>query len=190
MAKLHFRYGTMGSAKTALALMHVYNFEEKENRAMLLKPETDTRTKTVWSRIGLEMEAHPVSYCLEMDTAELSTYRIIIVDECQFLTPEEVDGLARIVDFMNIPVFCYGLRTDYTSHLFPGSKRLMEIADEIKEIKTTCWCGKSAKFNARIVDGKVQREPIGDSIIDIENVEGELKYNALCRKHYLSGVHY
>lgn len=187
MAKLHFRYGTMSSAKTALALMHVHNFEEKGNPALLLKPDTDTRTDGVWSRTGLQKDARIISDCLNMDYSELAKYKVIIVDECQFMIPEQVDALAKIVDYLDIPAFCYGLRTDYTSHLFPGAKRLMEIADEIEEIKTSCWCGKSAKFNARVVDGKVQHEALGETTVDIENKEGVQKYTALCRKHYLSG---
>lgn len=180
----------MGSAKTAQALMLVYNFQEKGNKALLLKTETDTRTCEVWSRIGLQMDAIPVTKLKDMESYELSTYKVIVVDEAQFMTDEQVDLLARIADYMDIPVFCYGLRTDYTSKLFPGAKRLMEMADEIEEIKTSCWCGKSAKFNARIVDGKVVHEPIGDTTIDIENKSGTQKYTALCRKHYLSGEHH
>lgn len=138
MAKLHFRYGTMGSAKTALALMHAHNIKEKGNFVILCKPDIDTRTEEVWSRTGLKDKSISVSEMLNLPINEIAKNKTIIVDECQFMKPEEVDELAKIVDAINIPAFCYGLRTDYTSQLFPGAKRLMELADEIEEIKTTC----------------------------------------------------
>lgn len=190
MAKLHFRYGTMGSAKTAQALMHIYNFQEHGYKALLCKPATDTRTAEVWSRVGLKQNAFSMDEFMRMDLHRVKQYKVIIVDEAQFCKPSHIDFLARIVDDYDIPVFCYGLRTDYTSHLFPGAKRLFELADEISEIKTSCWCGKTAKFNTRIEDNEVIREPLENgSTIDIENKTGVQKYKALCRKHYMSGQH-
>lgn len=188
MAKLHFRYGTMGSAKTAQALMHIYNFQQHGYRALLCKPSTDTRTTEVWSRVGLKQNAITMDEFMLINFNDLSKYKVIIIDEAQFCQPEHIDYLAKVCDELDIPVFAYGLRTDYTSHLFEGAKRLMELADEVTEIKTSCWCGKSAKFNARIEDGKLVREPQSNgSTIDIENKTGVQKYKALCREHYMSG---
>lgn len=188
MAKLHFRYGTMSSAKTAQALMHIYNFQQHNYKALLCKPSTDTRTTEVWSRVGLKQNAITTDELLRMDLHKIKQYKVIIVDEAQFCKPSEIDFFADIVDNQDVPVFCYGLRTDYTSHLFPGSKRLFELADVIQEIKTSCWCGHSAEFNARIENGEIVRSPKNDgSTIDIENVSGTPKYMALCRKHYYSG---
>ena len=189
MAKLHFRYGTMGSAKTAMALMHQFNFEEKNNRALLAKPATDTRTNEVWSRIGIKESAITLEQLCKMEFYELSLYKVIIIDEAQFCEPKQVEFLSKIADTIDIPVFAYGLKTDYTSKLFEGSKRLLELADEIEEVKTSCWCGHSAKFNARIVEGKIARKPKDGSTIDIEVTSGTPKYTALCRKHYMSGEH-
>ena len=105
----------------------------------------------------------------------------VIVDEAQFLTEEQVDILAEVVDRYDLPVICYGLRTDFTSHLFPGSKRLMEIANYIEEVPTVCWCGRRAHFNARVSDGKIVRT--GEQVM----VGGNESYVSLCRRHFLSG---
>ena len=156
MAKLYFKYGAMGSSKTAQALITKYNYEENDLRVWLLKPSADIRdgAHTISSRIGLSAEA-------DILTPEMDAYAwfreklegqcdVIIVDECQFLTPEQIDQLRRIVDDCGIPVMCFGLRTDFQTKLFPGSLRLMEIADTIQEIKTICDCGAKATVNARI----------------------------------------
>ena len=108
-------------------------------------------------------------------------YDAVIVDEVQFLEPNYINQLAIIVDEKNIPVICYGLRTDFQGHLFPGSKRLMELADVIEEIPTVCWCGKKAHFNARIMDGKVVKEG------EIFQQGGNESYTSLCRKHFFEG---
>lgn len=190
MAKLHFRYGTMSSAKTASALMLVHNFKEKGNAVLLAKPDVDTRTQEVWSRTGLSEPSISISELLSLPDENISKCKVIVIDEAQFMEPDQVDKIAQMVDKFDIPAFCFGLRTDYTSQLFPGAKRLMELADEIEEIKTSCWCGKSAKFNARIVDGKVMRNAMQNSTIDIENKSGVQKYTALCREHYIAGIPY
>ena len=152
MAKLYFRYGAMGSSKSANILMVRYNYEERGQYAVLLKPRTDNRDgeHEIKSRIGLE-------------------------------APAEVDTLSDIVDFYEIPVLCYGLRADFRTRLFPGSMRLMEIADVIEEVPTVCWCGKRAQCNTRYANGKIVRE--GAQIFLGSNES----YVALCRKHYKEG---
>lgn len=194
MAKLYFRYGAMGSSKSANILMVRYNYEERGQYAVLLKPKTDSRDgeREIKSRIGLSAPADYVEDFLK----EISeTWRAgdaehvyrgkkvdaVLVDEAQFLTPEEVDVLSDLVDFYGIPVLCYGLRTDFLNHLFPGSMRLMEIADVIEEVPTVCWCGKRAQCNTRYADGKIVRE--GEQILLGSNES----YVALCRKHYKEG---
>lgn len=192
MAKLYFRYGAMGSSKTANALMVRYNYKEKGQTPVLLKPRTDTRDgeRVIRSRIGLEEPCLYVDEFLEaMDQPGSSTYAglknkvyaAVIVDEAQFLTASQVDRLSDIVDDFGIPVLCYGLRTDFTSHLFEGSKRLLEIADVIEEVPTVCWCGRRAHYNTRIKDGQVVRT--GEQIM----LGGNETYVSLCRKHYKEG---
>ena len=154
MAKLYFKYGAMGSSKTAQALITKYNYEERGLKVWLLKPSADVRdgALTVMSRIGLQATALPVSP--EMDIRALyrgnEDVNVVIVDECQFLTEAQIDQLRELVDEKNVSVMCFGLRTDFQTKLFPGSRRLLEVADEITEIKTMCECGKKATVNARI----------------------------------------
>lgn len=176
MTKLSFRYGAMGSSKTANILMIKYNFEEKGKKAILLKPKLENRdgSTKIKSRIGLEAE------CMFIEDYLNNPIKCdcILIDEAQFMTTEQVDKFSDIVDFDEIPIICFGLRTDFQGHLFEGSKRLMEIADEITEITTICWCGKKARFNTRIIDGKVVKD--GDQI----QLGGNESYTSLCRKHY------
>ena len=194
MAKLYFRYGAMGSSKSANILMVRYNYEERGQYAVLLKPRTDNRDgeHEIKSRIGLEAPAEYVDEFLEEISktwsADSEEYRYhgnkvdaVLIDEAQFLSPEEVDTLSDIVDFYEIPVLCYGLRADFQTHLFPGSRRLMEIADIIEEVPTVCWCGRRAQCNTRYADGKIVRE--GAQIFLGSNES----YVALCRKHYKEG---
>lgn len=194
MAKLYFRYGAMGSSKSANILMVRYNYEERGQYAVLLKPRTDNRDgeREIQSRMGLSAPADYVDDFLKevsgVWTKECREYRYrgkevdaVLVDEAQFLSPDEVDTLSDFVDFYNIPVLCYGLRTDFLNHLFPGSRRLMEIADVIEEVPTVCWCGKRAQCNTRYADGKIVRE--GAQIMLGSNES----YVALCRKHYKEG---
>lgn len=189
MAKLYFRYGAMGSSKTANALMVRYNYIEKGQKVILLKPSIENRDgyNIIKSRIGLSAECELVEELLEkINQMEKSGGKwneadVIIIDEAQFLNTEQINELARIVDEYHISVICYGLRTDFTSHLFEGAKRLMELADVIEEIPTICWCGKKAQFNARVKDGQIARN--GEQI----EMGGNESYVSLCRKHYMSG---
>ena len=182
MAKLYFRYGAMGSSKTANALMVRYNYLEKGKTPIILKPKIECRDgkKIIRSRIGLEAECEFVEDFI-LNKAQYNKYDAVIVDEAQFLSSDVIDQLAAIVDDYKIPVICYGLRTDFQGHFFAGSKRLMEIADVIEEIPTICWCGKKDQFNARVKNGKVIRD--GDTV----ELGGNESYTSLCRKHYLSG---
>ena len=185
MAKLYFKFGAMGCSKTAQALITKFNYEERNMKVLLLKPAIDDRdgANTVKSRIGLEQEAIAVredENLFEKYEREHSDCNVIIVDECQFLTPEQVDQLADIVIEKKIPVLCFGLSTDFTTHLFPGSKRLFEIAESISEIKSVCTCGAKATVNARIDDeGKIITE--GSQVC----IGGNDRYVAMCRKCWL-----
>lgn len=180
MAKLYFRYGAMGSSKTANAIMVQYNYQERGQKALMLKPQLDNRdgTHEVGSRAGLKTAC---SYVEEIDSLPLRDYACIIVDEAQFLSRAQVEKLVHIVDDMNIPVICYGLRTDFRNNLFEGSMWLLAWADSIEEIKTVCWCGKKAVCNARVYDGKVVKS--GEQIL----LGGNESYVALCRKHWANG---
>ena len=180
MAKLYFRYGAMGSSKTANAIMVQYNYHERGQNALMIKPQLDVRDgeRIVGSRSGLSA---PCIYMEELDGIDLSGYDCLIVDEAQFLKKEQVWRLVQIVDDLNIPVICYGLRADFQGNLFEGSTWLMAWADTIEEIKTVCWCGRKAICNARVVNGKVARE--GEQIV----LGGNESYVALCRKHWRGG---
>ena len=184
MAKLYFRYGVMGSSKTANALMVRYNYEERGQVALLVKPEIDQRdgAKFVASRMGL---SHPCIYFSElaaMPEETLKQYACVIVDEAQFLSREEVQFLVRVVDDWNVPVICYGLRADFSGRLFPGSQELLATADIIEEVKTICWCGKKAVCNARFDEsGHVLKE--GEQVVLGANDQ----YIGLCRKHWKEG---
>ena len=184
--KLYFRYGTMGSAKTALLLTTAYNFEERGMRYVCLKPVIDTRdtVNVIKSRIGIQRECRWIYH--ETDLYRLATELFaeieavidwFLVDEAQFLTAEQVDQLARVVDDFGCNVICYGLRTDFQSRLFEGSRRLFEIADTIDEVKSTCTCGRKTIINARI-------DLNGDFVDQGEQVEigGDERYIAVCRK--------
>ena len=193
LAKLYFRYGAMGSSKTANALMVRYNYIEKGQKPVLLKPRTDNRDgeKIIRSRVGLEAECTFVDDFLDgIEVPESRTGKdlqehliaAVIVDEAQFLTKHQVDQLSDIVDFYDVPVLCYGLRTDFTGHFFEGSERLMEIADVIEEVPTVCWCGRRAQYNARVKDGKIVRT--GEQVL----LGGNDTYVSLCRKHFKAGI--
>ena len=183
MAQLYFKYGAMGSSKTANALMARFNYEERGQETLLVKPQLDQRDgeHMVRSRIGL---THPCVYFHEMEAMsdeELKRYACIIVDEAQFLTREEVRHLVHLVDECDIPVMCYGLRSDFKGELFPGSYELLVMADKIEEVKTMCWCGKKATFNARFDEhGNVLKE--GAQVV----LGANDKYIGLCRRHWMS----
>lgn len=184
MAKLYFYYGAMNSSKTANALMTHFNYEEVGQKALLCKTETDMRDgeRVIRSRIGLEMECVFLGELMQMPEEEIKSYDCIIVDEVQFATKEQVDFLSDIVDFMEVPVVCYGLRTDFQNNLFSGSERLIAIADTVQEIKTVCWCGRKATCNARFNDAGIVRD--GEQVL----LGANDNYVALCRKHFKLGM--
>lgn len=163
MAKLYFKYGAMGSSKTAQALITKFNYEERGMSVWLIKPSTDSRdgAKNLRSRIGLVAPAdviQPKDNLIER-YSQCGRKDVIIADEAQFFTPTQIDQLRTLVDEENLPVLCFGLRTDFQTHLFPGARRLMELADSITEIKTICDCGFKATVNARIgEDGRIVTE--------------------------------
>ena len=184
MAKLYFRYGVMGSSKSANALMVRYNYEERGQRALMVKPDIDQRegAAIVNSRIGLTYPCIWFDQLRHMSPQEICSYQCVIVDEAQFLTREEVIFLTEIVDEMKVPVICYGLRADFKGDLFPGSQALLAWADIIEEVKTICWCGKKATCNARFdAHGKVLKE--GEQVV----LGANDKYIGLCRKHWKEG---
>ena len=189
MAKLYFKYGAMGSSKTAQALITKYNYEENDLKVWLLKPSADVRdgATILRSRIGLEAEVEviaPDADILERFLRKKSgNCDVIIVDECQFLSEAQIDQLRAIVDEHNIPVMCFGLRTDFQTKLFPGSRRLMEVADTIQEIKTICDCGAKATVNARI-DGEGHIVTQGAQVV----LGGNDSYIAMCHKCYVRGI--
>ena len=179
MAKLYFKYGAMGSSKTANALITKFNYEERGMRVWLIKPSIDDRdgADIIRSRIGLEQRAQiitPDMDIFEEFKSHVSTHAII-ADECQFFKAEQIDQLRRIVDELEIPVLCFGLRTDFLTHTFEGSHRLFEVADSISEIKTICTCGKKAVVNARI-DGNGKVVTHGGQIL----IGGNDSYVAMC----------
>ncbi|MBP3685312.1 MAG: thymidine kinase [Oscillospiraceae bacterium] len=188
MAKLYFKYGAMGSSKTAQALITKYNYEENDLQVWLIKPSADTRdgAQILRSRIGLEAQVEAIAPNVDIYARFLGGKArrcdVIIVDECQFLTERQIDQLRTIVDEHNIPVMCFGLRTDFQTRLFPGSRRLMEVADTIQEIKTICDCGAKATVNARINDGYIVTE--GAQVV----LGGNDCYIAMCHKCYVKGI--
>ena len=181
MAKLYFKYGAMGSSKSAQALITQFNYEELGMKVWLIKPSIDDRDgkNIIRSRIGLQREAQVITP--EEDILEtfktIPDVDVIIADEAQFFTPAQIDQLRTIVDDEDLPVLCFGLRTDFLTHFFPGAQRLMELADSLTEIKTVCACGRKATVNARIgTDGKIVTE--GGQIL----LGGNDSYVAMCHK--------
>ena len=180
MSKLYFRYGAMGSSKTANAIMVRYNYLERGQKVLMLKPKLDSRDgeTMVASRCGLSCAC---GYMEDIDTYPVEEYDCVIVDEAQFLTKAQVEKLVEIVDDRHVPVIAYGLRTDFQGNLFEGSQWLLAWADTIEEVKTICWCGKKATCNARILDGKVVKD--GAQVM----LGGNESYVSLCRKHWTEG---
>ena len=189
MAKLYFKYGAMGSSKTAQALITRYNYNENDLNVWLVKPSADTRdgVDILRSRIGLEarVEVLPpeMNVYMRFRDTQAEHCDVIIVDECHFLTEKQVEELREIVNDFSIPVLCFGLRTDFQTRLFPGSLRLMELADNIEEIKTMCDCGTKATVNARIdSNGHIITE--GAQVV----LGGNDSYIAMCHKCYINGI--
>ncbi len=195
-SKLYFYHGPMGSSKSARLLTTAYDFEEKGIQIMVLKPSLDTRDGEgiIRSRTSLERKCIMIDKEINLYKAikayknvlasQLETLKWVIIDECQFLTEEQVDQLSDVVDFLDVNVMCFGLRTDFQSHLFPGSKRLFELADDIEEIKSTCECGeRKTSINARFdEDGEIITE--GSQV----EIGGNDKYKAICRKCWKNKV--
>lgn len=196
MSKLYYYYGSMASAKSLRLLSTAYNFEEKNVQIMVLKPSLDTRDGegVIKSRAGLERKCIMVDHDVNLYkvvkayknvlASQLETLKWVIIDECQFLTEAQIDQLSDVVDFLDVNVMCYGLRTDFKSRLFPSTKRLFELADDIEEIKSTCECGeRKASINARFDNnGEIITE--GDQIM----VGGNETYRAICRKCWKNKV--
>lgn len=189
MAKLYFKYGVMGSSKSAQALITKFNYEEQGMRVWLIKPARDTRdgTNLIRSRIGLEQKADAIGEEIDLFAVfierEKEFYEVIIIDEAQFLTPEQVEQLRDIVDTYHIPVLCFGLRTDFRTKLFPASARLFELADSISELKTVCACGKKAMVNARLdQEGHVITE--GEQVF----LGGNESYRPMCYRCWKKAI--
>ena len=188
MAKLYFNYGAMGSSKTAQALITKFNYEERGMRVWLIKPAVDRRdgTDVVRSRIGLEAKCEPIGRECDLFARYLEAHTdidVVIADECQFFTTAQVDALRVIVNDYNIPVLCFGLRTDFLCHLFEGSRRLFEVADSIAEIKTICSCGSKATVNARL-DGNMRVVTEGAQVM----LGGNDCYIAMCHKCWQDAI--
>jgi thymidine kinase len=166
MAKLYFRYGAMNSGKSTALLQAAFNYEERGHRVLLAKPAVDTKgDRNILSRLGVVRE---VDFTIEPDADALDLFQqhrtrvierhgrdvsCLLVDEAQFLTSDQVDDLLRIALMDSIPVLAYGIRTDFQTVAFPGSRRLLEVAHSLEELKTICRCGRKAIFNARLIDG-------------------------------------
>ncbi len=185
MAKLYFRYGAMDSAKTLNLLAVAHNYRKQGKRVKLFKPALDDRfgAARIASRAGLDAEADQL---LAPDTRlrpeDLQGIDCVLVDEAQFLSPAVVEQLRMVTHTLRIPVICYGLRTDYQTRLFPGSRRLMELCDSIEEVKVTCqFCDRKAVFNLRMLDGHAQVE--GEQVL-----LGDTEYAPVCSGHYLERV--
>lgn len=190
MSKLYFRYGVMGSSKTAEALMCRFNYIQKGFNVLLLKPNIDNRFESdkpqVISRIGIKADCikfNKTENLYNLFKAENSRQKIdvMIVDECQFMSTKQVEQLRRIA--YDIPVLCYGLLTNFKTELFEGSKRLIEIADSLQEMKTICQCGRKASVNARLVNGKVTNQ--GAEIL----IGAEECYESMCYWCYRKKLH-
>lgn len=188
MAKLYFRYSAMNAGKTTQLLQVKYNYEERGQTVLLLKPAIDNREDSdqVISRIGLTSDAVIIDSAtdiLDMVNRIMVDHEVncLLIDEAQFLTRPQVLQLCRIVDDLGIPVIAYGLRSDFRGELFPGSEALLALADSIEELKTICWCGKKAIMNTRLLNGKAVYE--GEQI----QIGGNESYISLCRKHWREG---
>lgn len=187
MSKLYFRYGAMNCGKTTSLLQVAHNYEERGMKVVLIKPSIDTKANdSVSSRIGVERKVdHLVSPEENLKgylNLLVGNTSCVLVDEAQFLSESQVEELFVFSKLTNIPVICFGLRCDFRTNLFPGSKRLFELADEIEELYTICRCGRKARFNARIVNGEFTLD--GEQVA----IDGDVEYESLCGKCYLTKV--
>lgn len=183
MAQLFFIYGTMNSGKSVQLLSTAHSYKEQGKKVKLLTPSTDTRDGVgfISSRIGLKEEAQVITPDTNLSKLNVffEGYDAVMVDEAQFLTKDQVDELADMVDTFNVPVLAYGLKNDFSNHLFPGSEELLLQADKLIEMKTTCrWCNSKATMNLRVSDGK----PVYDG--DQVEIGGNESYLSVCRYHY------
>lgn len=196
MAKLYFRYGAMNSGKSTALLQAAYNYEERDQRVLLAKPAIDTKgANQIESRLGVTREVDflipPGGDARELLDAERGTGEAVaclLIDEAQFLTPEQVDDLFCIAVDDGIPVIAYGIRNDFLTHAFPGSARLLAIAHSLEELKTICRCGRKAVFNGRVVGGRFVFD--GDQVAIDEGAAGDaaadvVTYESLCGNCYL-----
>lgn len=189
MAKLYFKYGTMGSGKTLELIRVAHNYIERNQRILIFTSALDNRegiNKKIKSRVGVEMDAISINNdtnILEIFIEENLTNKLdcILIDESQFLKKHHIEQLTEIVDVYNVPVICYGLKADYKNEPFEGSSYLLSMCDTIDEIKSVCWCGKKATVNSRILNNNVIK--VGNQI----QIGGNESYIALCRKHYKQG---
>lgn len=190
MAKLYYRYGAMNAGKSTSLLQVAHNYKEKGMNVVLIKSNIDTKgDDKVVSRIGIEAKVDILldtnDTLFRKENLELiKNANCVLVDESQFLKNDQIDELWYITKKMNIPVICFGIRTDFKSELFEGSKRLMEIADEMEELPTICACGEKARFNARIIDGSYT---VYGSQVEIDN-NCKIQYESLCGKCYIDKV--
>lgn len=188
MAKLYFRYGAMNCGKSLMLLTVSYNYDKYQKKIIVIKPACDTKGEdNIDSRVG---EKRKVDIMIGSDESFVPYYKewttnninCILVDEAQFLTSNQVDELFYVSKILDIPVICYGIRTDFQTKLFEGSKRLMELADQFEEIPNICSCGKKSKFNARYVNGVFSNS--GNQII-IDGSSNSVEYKPLCGKCYI-----
>lgn len=189
MAKLHFRYSAMNAGKTTILLQTAYNYEERNQKVLIIKPSIDTKgNEKVVSRIGLDRKVDalisPDDTIFDKIGKYLDTTNCILVDEAQFLSKNQVDELYYITKLYNIPVITFGLRTNFKANGFEGSIRLLELADALEEMPTICRCGKKARFNARKVNGEFTN--VGEDVVidGTQNVE----YESLCGSCYIEKV--
>ena len=203
MAKLYFRYGAMNSGKSTALLQAAYNYEERGQHVLLAKPVVDTKdADRISSRLGM---SRPVDFLIRPDDDVRVLFgehrarvrrdsgalipdssgdvACLLIDEAQFLTPEQVDDLLRIVVQDGVPVLAYGIRTDFQTQAFPGSRRLLELAHTLEELKTICRCGRKALFNARLVGGRFVFD--GDQVAIDELTTQRVTYESMCAECYL-----
>ena len=189
MSKLWFKYGAMNCGKTTKLLQEAHNYEERGMKVLIMKPAIDKKAgDKISSRLGIERKVDILLDCKDsvkevLNKLPLKEYSCILVDEAQFLEEEQVFDLFVITKTKNIPVMCYGLKTDFKTNFFPGSKRLFELADDFERLKTICACGKLANFNARKVNGKFVSE--GDQVA-IDGIDAQ--YESICGSCYLKEV--
>ncbi|WP_033315110.1 thymidine kinase [Robiginitomaculum antarcticum] len=187
MAKLYFNFSAMNAGKSTILLQSSHNYFERGMHTLLLKPvidDRDSKSELITSRIGLEAKADTFSDTDDLEAHILAAHaekpiNCVLLDEAQFLTQDQVWQLSRVTDDHHIPIMCYGLRTDFRGELFPGSAALLALADDIREIRTLCWCGKKATMNMRVDDR-------GRAVTEGEQIEvgGNERYITLCRKHW------